>query len=157
MRVHPRRVAEWAYQPLTSGLQSGRLDATTATRVGAATKREDDVAQEDIGHGDERDGDDAADDAGDRCPGQHAQQHGVDKVVMALLKQQPTPGMRVKPIEPEKFYYEARVNDGDRVIHRVHDGTVYFVDIVVHDEIGTYGKRPPYTRATQLSGSTRIA
>jgi hypothetical protein len=73
---------------------------------------------------------------------QHAQQQGVDKVVMALLKQQPTPGMRVKPIEPDKYYAEARINDGDRVIHRSDAGTVYFVDVVPHDEIGRYGRAP---------------
>ena len=73
---------------------------------------------------------------------QHAQQQGVDKVVVALLKQQPTPGMRVKPIEPDKYYDEARVNDGDRLIHRTHAGTVYFVDVVTHDEIGRYGRAP---------------
>jgi hypothetical protein len=73
---------------------------------------------------------------------QHAQQQGVDKVVMALLKQQTTPGMRVKPIEPDKYYNEARINDGDRIIHRTHEGTVYFVDIVPHDEIGKYGRAP---------------
>lgn len=70
----------------------------------------------------------------------HEQQKGVDKVVIALLKQQPTPGMRIKPVEPEKYYNEARANDGDRVIHRIEDGKVWFVDIVVHDDIGRYGK-----------------
>jgi hypothetical protein len=70
----------------------------------------------------------------------HDQQKGVDKVVIALLKQQPTPGMRIKPVEPEKYYNEARSNDGDRVIHRLEDGRVWFVDIVAHDDIGRYGK-----------------
>lgn len=78
---------------------------------------------------------------------QHAQQQGVDKVVMALLKQQPTPGMRVKPIEPGKYYNEARVNDGDRVIHRTEAGTAYFVDIVPHDDIGKYGRGPRHRPA----------
>lgn len=73
---------------------------------------------------------------------QVAQQNGVDKVVIALLKQQPTPGMRVKPVEPDKYYHEARINDGDRLIHRAHDGTVYFVDVVTHDDIGRYGRVP---------------
>ena len=76
---------------------------------------------------------------------QIAQQNGVDKVVMALLKQQPTPGMRVKPMEPDKFYHEARINDGDRLIHRTADGTVYFVDVVTYDEIGRYGRAPKQT------------
>lgn len=70
----------------------------------------------------------------------HEQQKGVDKVVMALIKQQPTPAMRVKPVEPEKYYNEARINDGDRIIHRIEAGKVWFVDIVVHDDIGRYGK-----------------
>lgn len=72
---------------------------------------------------------------------QHQQQKGVDKAVLALLKGEPTPGMRVKPIEPEKYYLEARVNSGDRLIHRADAGTVYFVDVVPHDRIGRYGKR----------------
>lgn len=71
------------------------------------------------------------------------QQKGVDKVVMALLKQKPTPGTRVKPVEPEKYYNEARSNDGDRVIHRIEDGKVWFVDVVAHDHIGRYGKAVP--------------
>ncbi len=70
----------------------------------------------------------------------HEQQKGVDKAVIALLKQEPTPGMRIKPVEPEKYYNEARANYGDRVIHRIEDRKVWFVDIVVHDDIGRYGK-----------------
>jgi hypothetical protein len=70
----------------------------------------------------------------------HEQQKAADKVVIALLKQQPTPGMRVKPVEPEKHYNEARINDGDRVIFRFEAGKVWFVDIVVHADIGRYAK-----------------
>ncbi len=81
---------------------------------------------------------------------QHTQQQGADRIVIALLKQQPTPGMRVKPIEPDKYYDEARINDGDRLIHRTHEGTVHFVDIVPHDEIGKYGRGPK-----QLPGKRR--
>ena len=44
-------------------------------------------------------------------------------------------------IEPEKYYNEARVNDADRVVHRIANDTVYFVDIVPQDAIGSYGKR----------------
>jgi len=71
---------------------------------------------------------------------QSAEQIGTDRVVMALLKQKPTPGMRVKPIEPDKYYFEARINDGDRLIHRTHEGTIYFIDIVSHDDIGKYSR-----------------
>ena len=69
------------------------------------------------------------------------QRNGTDKVVMALIKEEPTPGMRIKPIEPEKFYNEARCTDADRVIHRIENGTVLFVDIVPHDHIDKYGRR----------------
>jgi Txe/YoeB family toxin of Txe-Axe toxin-antitoxin module len=72
---------------------------------------------------------------------QSAEQKAIDKMVMALLKGETTPGMRIKPIEPEKYFYEARVNDGDRVVFRIADDTVYFVDIVAHDDIGSYGRR----------------
>lgn len=68
-------------------------------------------------------------------------QRGADKVAIALIKQDLTPGMRVKPIEPEKYYNEARINDGDRIIFRVEDETVWFVDVVAHDDIGRYGKK----------------
>lgn len=70
----------------------------------------------------------------------HDKQGGVDKVVIGLLKQQTTPGMRIKPVEPEKYYNEARANDGDRVIHRIENGKVWFVDVVPHDDIKRYGK-----------------
>lgn len=73
---------------------------------------------------------------------QVSQQNGADKVVIALLKQNPTPGMRVKPIEPDKYYFEARINDGDRLIHRTRDGTVHFADIVTHDDIAGYSRGP---------------
>jgi hypothetical protein len=66
---------------------------------------------------------------------------GADKVAIALIKQEITPGMRVKPIEPEKYYNEARINDGDRIVFRIAEGTVWFVDVIPHDHIGRYGKR----------------
>lgn len=71
----------------------------------------------------------------------HDRQKGVDKVVLALMKQETTPGMRVKPIEPEKYYNEARINAGDRLVHRVEDGKLWVVDVVAHDDIGRYGKK----------------
>ncbi|MEX2530789.1 MAG: hypothetical protein WD960_08450 [Gemmatimonadota bacterium] len=70
-----------------------------------------------------------------------AQQKGVDKAVIALLKRRPTPGMRVRPIQPDKYYHEARIHDGDRLIHRIASGTLWVVDVVPHDDIGRYAKR----------------
>lgn len=72
---------------------------------------------------------------------QAAEQKGIDRLVIALLKAETTPGMRIKPIEPEKYYFEVRANDGDRIVHRIEGGRVYFVDVVAHDRIGKYGKR----------------
>ncbi|MGH7575570.1 MAG: hypothetical protein ACREM1_10670 [Longimicrobiales bacterium] len=70
----------------------------------------------------------------------HERQKGTDKVILALMKQEVTPGMRVKPVEPEKYYREARVNDGDRLIHRIDGERLWVVDVVAHDDIGRYGK-----------------
>lgn len=70
-----------------------------------------------------------------------AQQKGVDKAVIALLKRKPTPGMRVKPIQPDKFYDEARINDGDRLVHRIEGDTLWVVDVVPHDDIDRYGRK----------------
>jgi hypothetical protein len=71
----------------------------------------------------------------------HDRQKGADKAVLALMKQDVTPGMRVKPIEPEKYYLEARINDGDRLVHRVDEGKLWVIDVVAHDDIGRYGKK----------------
>jgi hypothetical protein len=71
----------------------------------------------------------------------HDRQKGTDKVAIALIEQEPTPGMRVKPIEPEKYYCEARINDGDRLVFRIDGGAVWFVDVVDHDDIDRYGKK----------------
>jgi hypothetical protein len=69
-------------------------------------------------------------------------QRSCDEAAIALIKQTTSTGLRVKPIQPEKYYSEARINTGDRIIFRVESGTVYFVDIVKHDDIGRYGRRP---------------
>lgn len=68
-------------------------------------------------------------------------QEETDEVVMALLKSQPTHGMRVKPIQPDKHYHEARISSGDRVVYRVQEGVCRFVDIVPHDLIDKYGRK----------------
>jgi hypothetical protein len=69
------------------------------------------------------------------------QQGGVDRAILALMEQSPTPAMRVKPIEPEKYYREAWINTGDRLIHRIEGGRLFVVDVVSHDDIGRYGQR----------------
>ena len=74
---------------------------------------------------------------------QPAEQRAADRVAIALLKRESTPGMRIKPIEPDKYYREARINDGDRIIFREDAGAVLFVDVASHDDIGRYGRKPP--------------
>jgi hypothetical protein len=69
-------------------------------------------------------------------------QASCDEAAIALIKQISSPGLRVKPIHPEKYYLEARINSGDRIVFRLEKGTVFFVDIVHHDDISRYGKRP---------------
>ena len=69
-------------------------------------------------------------------------QAACDEAAIALIKQTQSSGLRIKPIQPEKHYLEARINSGDRIVFRLEKGTVFFVDIVHHDDIGRYGKRP---------------
>jgi hypothetical protein len=69
-------------------------------------------------------------------------QAACDDAVMALIKQVPSAGLRIKPIQPAKHYLEARINSGDRIVFRLEEGTVFFVDVVAHDDISRYGKRP---------------
>jgi hypothetical protein len=71
----------------------------------------------------------------------HDRQRGVDRVALGLIKQEVTPGMRIKPIQPEKYYQEARINEGDCLIFRIESETVWCVDVVEHDDIDRYGKR----------------
>lgn len=69
-------------------------------------------------------------------------QAACDKAAMALIKQQSSPGLRIKPIQPHKYYREARIKSGDRIVFRVEGGTIFFVDVVEHDDISRYGRRP---------------
>jgi hypothetical protein len=65
---------------------------------------------------------------------------------MALIKGSEAAGLNVKPILPDKHYSEARISSGDRIVFRMEAGTLYFMDIVKHDDIGRYGRRPRQTR-----------
>lgn len=69
-------------------------------------------------------------------------QRDCDGAALALIKQEVSSGLRVKPIHPEKYYWEARISSGDRIIFRIVAGTIFFVDVVKHDDISRYGRRP---------------
>jgi mRNA-degrading endonuclease RelE of RelBE toxin-antitoxin system len=64
-----------------------------------------------------------------------------DRAVIALIKRESPPGLRVKPIQPEEYYLEARISGGDRIIFRIEAETVYFIDVVKHDDIERYSHR----------------
>ena len=65
---------------------------------------------------------------------------------MALIKGTDTPGLNVKPILPDKHYLEARIGSGDRIVFRQEGGAIFFIDVVSHDDIGRYGRRPRQAR-----------
>ncbi len=69
-------------------------------------------------------------------------QKTCDSAALALIKQEVSPGLRVKPIQPDKYYWEARMNSGDRIVFRIESGTILFVDVVKHDDISRYARRP---------------
>ena len=69
-------------------------------------------------------------------------QRSCDRAALALIKRESSPGLRVKPIQPEKYYFEARISSGDRIIFRVEEGAIFFIDVVKHDDIERYGRRP---------------
>jgi hypothetical protein len=68
-------------------------------------------------------------------------QAACDKAVIALIKQISSPGLHIKPIHPDKYYSEARINSGDRIVFRMEAGTIFFVDVVKHDHISRYGRK----------------
>jgi hypothetical protein len=69
-------------------------------------------------------------------------QRSCDRAAVALIRRESSPGLRVKPIQPEKYYLEARISSGDRIVFRIVARTIFFIDVVSHDDIDRYGRRP---------------
>ena len=69
-------------------------------------------------------------------------QASCDRVAMALIKGTETPGLNVKPTQPDKHYLEARISSGDRIVFRLENNAIVFVDVIGHDDIARYGRRP---------------
>jgi hypothetical protein len=65
-----------------------------------------------------------------------------ERAVLRLLGESNTQGLSVKPILPDKYYLEARIDRGDRIVFRIDGETMYFIDVVKHDDIGRYSRRP---------------
>jgi mRNA-degrading endonuclease YafQ of YafQ-DinJ toxin-antitoxin module len=65
------------------------------------------------------------------------------KVRTKLLFDNPAhPSLKAHSIKPDKYYHEAYVNTGDRIIYIPEGSHLVLVDVVPHDDIGRYGKRP---------------
>ena len=69
-------------------------------------------------------------------------QRDCDQSVLSLIKGLESAGLRIKPIQPDKHYLEARVGSGDRLVFRREAGLLLIIDIVTHDEIARYGRKP---------------
>ena len=68
-------------------------------------------------------------------------QRACDEAAIMLIKRESSPGLRIKPILPDKHFYEARISSGERIIFRIEGGTIFFYDVVKHDDIQRYGRR----------------
>jgi hypothetical protein len=61
----------------------------------------------------------------------------------SLLFENPAhPSLNAHSIKPDKHYWEAYVNRGDRIIYIPEGSHLVLVDVVAHDDIGRYSKRP---------------
>jgi mRNA-degrading endonuclease YafQ of YafQ-DinJ toxin-antitoxin module len=73
-------------------------------------------------------------------------QQAARKQVVArakLLFENPAhPSLNAHSIKPDKHYWEAYVNRGDRIIYIPEGSHLVLVDVVSHDDIGRYSKRP---------------
>jgi hypothetical protein len=54
--------------------------------------------------------------------------------------------MRVTPLLPDKHNFEARISSGHRLIFRIEADLLHLVDVVSHDDIVRYSRRPAKPR-----------
>jgi len=52
------------------------------------------------------------------------------------------PSLKTHPVKPDRYYWEAYLNKGDRIIYIPQGSHLVLVDIVAHDDIARYAKRP---------------
>jgi mRNA-degrading endonuclease RelE of RelBE toxin-antitoxin system len=67
-------------------------------------------------------------------------QQQCDEALLQLVDEPLSPGLRLKPIRPGNKCYEARINDGDRLIIWPEQGVAWIMDVVRHDEIKRWSK-----------------
>ena len=63
-----------------------------------------------------------------------------DTALRALIKGEHTPGLRIHPILPSRYFLEARINSDDRIVFRIQEDTIFFVEIVRHDDLYRYSQ-----------------
>ena len=62
---------------------------------------------------------------------------------LGLLFQNPAhPSLNAHQIKPDKYYWEAYLNRSDRIIYIPAGSHLILVDVVTHDDIARYSKRP---------------
>lgn len=75
---------------------------------------------------------------------QPAQRKQLQKQLAQLLHDPSHPSPEAHQIKPDKYYWEAYLNKGDRIIYIPQGSHLVLVDVVTHDDISRYGKRPRY-------------
>lgn len=70
------------------------------------------------------------------------QKKQADKTVTLLFSNPAHPGLKTHPVKPGKYYWEAYMNSGDRIIYVPEGSHLVLVDIVKHDDIDKYAKAP---------------
>jgi mRNA-degrading endonuclease YafQ of YafQ-DinJ toxin-antitoxin module len=66
----------------------------------------------------------------------------AEKAVDLLFNNPAHPGLGAHPIKPDKYFWEAYINTGDRLVYHPDGSLLDLVDIVKHDDIGKSGKAP---------------
>ena len=73
---------------------------------------------------------------------QKAQRSQLERRSVLLFDNPAHPSLKAHPIKPDKYYWEAYLNDSDRIVYVPEGSHLVLVDVVPHDDIGRYGKRP---------------
>lgn len=71
---------------------------------------------------------------------QKATRKQVEKTISLLFTNPAHPGLEAHPIRPDKYYWEAYVNRGDRLIYVPEGSHLFLVDVIPHDDIDRYGR-----------------
>ena len=71
-----------------------------------------------------------------------AKRDQVEARVALLIQDRAHPSLKAHSVKPDKHYWEAYVNRGDRIIYNPDGSRLILVDVVTHDDIGRYSKRP---------------